>query len=98
MHASGHRPQDFDASYLGTPPWDIGRPQTVFLELAAAGEIHGRVLDAAAARANTHSWQPGSESMPRVSTPHPEPSTWPKQRPRSVGCRSAFWYGMRCSS
>jgi SAM-dependent methyltransferase len=31
--------------YVGTPPWDIGRPQTAFLELADAGKLHGRVLD-----------------------------------------------------
>jgi SAM-dependent methyltransferase len=37
---------DFDASYQGTPPWDIGRPQPVFLGLAEAGLLHGRVLDA----------------------------------------------------
>ena len=38
--------EDFDASYLGTPPWDIGRPQPVFLGLAEAGLLQGRVLDA----------------------------------------------------
>jgi cyclopropane fatty-acyl-phospholipid synthase-like methyltransferase len=32
--------------YAGTPPWEIGRPQPVFLELADSGEIRGRVLDA----------------------------------------------------
>jgi len=32
--------------YAGTPPWDIGRPQPVFLRLAEAGAIRGRVLDA----------------------------------------------------
>jgi SAM-dependent methyltransferase len=37
--------RDFDAMYLGSPPWDIGRPQTAFLEVATAGELHGRVLD-----------------------------------------------------
>lgn len=36
---------DFDDSYMGTPPWDIGRPQPVFLRLADAGAIVGRVLD-----------------------------------------------------
>jgi 2-polyprenyl-3-methyl-5-hydroxy-6-metoxy-1,4-benzoquinol methylase len=46
MDASGHNPRDFDALYVGTPPWDIGRPQTAFLEVAQAGELHGRVLDA----------------------------------------------------
>jgi SAM-dependent methyltransferase len=37
---------DFDASYAGTPPWDIGRPQPAFLRLADAGLLQGRVLDA----------------------------------------------------
>jgi cyclopropane fatty-acyl-phospholipid synthase-like methyltransferase len=39
------RPEDFDALYTGTPPWDIGRPQPAFLTLAEAGAINGRVLD-----------------------------------------------------
>ncbi|MGH9098353.1 MAG: class I SAM-dependent methyltransferase [Acidimicrobiales bacterium] len=44
---SGIRPrhEDFDASYAGTPPWDIGRPQPAFLELAEGGVLRGRVLD-----------------------------------------------------
>lgn len=37
---------DFDESYLGTPPWDIGRPQPMFATLAAAGALRGSVLDA----------------------------------------------------
>jgi cyclopropane fatty-acyl-phospholipid synthase-like methyltransferase len=37
--------QDFEASYAGSPPWDIGRPQPAFVRLADAGELHGRVLD-----------------------------------------------------
>lgn len=43
----GARPAhaDFDDSYKGVPPWDIGRPQPVFLRLADAGTIAGRVLD-----------------------------------------------------
>jgi len=39
------RHEDFDASYAGTPPWDIGRPQAAFLELAQGGVLRGRVLD-----------------------------------------------------
>jgi SAM-dependent methyltransferase len=35
----------FDASYTGTPAWDIGRPQPAFLELAEGGALRGRVLD-----------------------------------------------------
>ncbi|MGH3140195.1 MAG: class I SAM-dependent methyltransferase [Gaiellales bacterium] len=44
----GHRRRsvhDFDASYLGQPPWDIGRPQPAFVAIADAGKVHGRVLD-----------------------------------------------------
>src|SRR5881392_3163966 len=37
---------EFDAMYSGTPPWDIGRPQPVFVRLADAERIRGRVLDA----------------------------------------------------
>jgi SAM-dependent methyltransferase len=35
----------FAEAYKGTPPWDIGRPQPAFVELANAGSIVGRVLD-----------------------------------------------------
>lgn len=38
-------PQDWDASYDETPPWDIGRPQAPFVALAESGALHGRVLD-----------------------------------------------------
>ena len=36
---------DFDLSYEGTPPWDIGHPQPAFLSLARSGTLTGRVLD-----------------------------------------------------
>src|SRR5215217_4972205 len=36
----------FSAMYeAGPPPWDIGRPQPAFLELAEQGALTGRVLD-----------------------------------------------------
>ena len=35
----------FNDAYLGTPPWDIGRPQGAFRALADAGELRGRLLD-----------------------------------------------------
>lgn len=38
-------PHDWEASYAETPPWDIGRPQTAFIELADAGRLHGAVLE-----------------------------------------------------
>jgi ubiquinone/menaquinone biosynthesis C-methylase UbiE len=38
----------WDQSYTGEhpPPWDIGRPQPVFVRLAEQGLLSGRVLDA----------------------------------------------------
>src|SRR5579871_93102 len=44
--AADRSAEDFDDSYLGTPPWDIGRPQPVFAALLDEGDIRGRVLDA----------------------------------------------------
>jgi cyclopropane fatty-acyl-phospholipid synthase-like methyltransferase len=44
----GHRLRsidDFDSSYAGQPPWDIGRPQPAFVAIADAGKVQGRVLD-----------------------------------------------------
>lgn len=38
-------PGDWDASYADTPPWDIGRPQAPFVELARAGALRGSVLE-----------------------------------------------------
>jgi cyclopropane fatty-acyl-phospholipid synthase-like methyltransferase len=35
----------FDSAYKGRPPWDIGRPQKEFVELARRGEISGSILD-----------------------------------------------------
>jgi SAM-dependent methyltransferase len=43
---SQHPPHDFEAIYAaGTPPWDIGRPQPAFDNLATSGKLVGRVLD-----------------------------------------------------
>lgn len=36
----------WDGAYAGTPPWDIGRPQTAFIRLADRGLLSGRLLDA----------------------------------------------------
>ena len=36
---------DFDESYKGTPPWDIGRPQREFVLAEERGELHGSILD-----------------------------------------------------
>ena len=43
---SHHKSEEFNKSYAGTPPWDIGRPQAPFQALADSGELRGKVLDA----------------------------------------------------
>lgn len=35
----------FDESYLGVPPWDIGRPQAEFIRAGERGEIAGDLID-----------------------------------------------------
>src|SRR5207237_9936415 len=35
----------FEAAYLGTPPWDIGRSQPAIMGLAETGQITGLVMD-----------------------------------------------------
>ncbi len=35
----------FHDAYLGTPPWDIGRPQREIIRLEESGEVVGPVLD-----------------------------------------------------
>ena len=39
------RERSFDSAYDGTPPWDIGRAQPAFVELADEDAIDGPVLD-----------------------------------------------------
>src|SRR4051794_20086950 len=36
--------QTFENAYAGKAPWDIGKPQTVYVR--AADKIHGSILDA----------------------------------------------------
>jgi SAM-dependent methyltransferase len=46
-HTDVREAEDFDSVYLrGVPPWDIGRSQPAFAELAGRGLLAGRVLDA----------------------------------------------------
>ena len=46
-HTNVREAEDFDSVYMqGVPPWDIGRSQPAFAELAERGLLAGRVLDA----------------------------------------------------
>jgi len=37
--------REWDSHYLGTPAWDIGRPQPAIVRLAETGQVVGTVLD-----------------------------------------------------
>ena len=43
--ASADLARRMDELYAVRPPWDIGRPQPAFLDLARSGALRGRVLD-----------------------------------------------------
>lgn len=45
IHPQSHSPSSPDQLYACRPPWDIGRPQPAFRQLADTGDIRGRVLD-----------------------------------------------------
>ncbi len=45
MAGEGKNGEFFNSAYRGIPPWDIGRPQKEFIQLAEEGEISGKVLD-----------------------------------------------------
>src|SRR5215469_15898662 len=46
-HTNAREAVDFESIYMqGIPPWDIGRSQPAFAELAERGLLAGRVLDA----------------------------------------------------
>jgi SAM-dependent methyltransferase len=53
------RPEDFDAIYAGTPPWETGRPQPAFVALAEAGATGVDIAAAAIERAREKAKQRG---------------------------------------
>ena len=87
--------EDFDDSYVGTPAWDIGRPQSLFIALADEGAVKGRVLDAGCGgRGETHRWPDISEGWkPPVSTPQSRAIEMAKGKAieRGVTARFLVW-------
>src|SRR5256885_4754039 len=55
--ATAIRAADFDTSYEGTPPWEIGRPQPALLAVAEEGRVTGRVLDVGRSEEHTSELQ-----------------------------------------
>jgi hypothetical protein len=87
-HTHVREAEDFDSVYMqGVPPWDIGRSQPAFAELAERGLLVGRVLDAGcgtgehALMAAPWAWKP------RVSTSPPPRPPLPTPRLVTGGCR-----------
>jgi 2-polyprenyl-3-methyl-5-hydroxy-6-metoxy-1,4-benzoquinol methylase len=88
-----HRPRDFDVSYAGVPPWDIGRPQPAFLELADAGMVHGRVLDVGCGTGE-HALMAASRGLEATgidSAPRAIATAQAKARERRIHARFVVW-------
>jgi SAM-dependent methyltransferase len=86
-------PHDFDAMYAGTPPWDIGRPQPGFIELADAGVIRGRVLDVGCGTGE-HALLAaglGLEAMGVDLAPNAIAQAQRKAADRGLACRFLVW-------
>jgi SAM-dependent methyltransferase len=88
---------DFDESYLGTPPWDIGRPQPVFFGLAEAGAIKGRVLDAGCGTGEHVLMvaERGLEATGVDSAPRAIAAAQRKAEERSAAARFLVWDALR---
>jgi SAM-dependent methyltransferase len=88
---------DFDESYLGSPPWDIGRPQPVFVGLAEAGAIKGQVLDAGCGTGEHVLMvaERGLEATGVDSAPRAIAAAQRKAEERSVAARFLVWDALR---
>jgi len=88
-----HRPEDFDRSYAGVPPWDIGRPQPAFVELADAGVVRGRVLDVGCGTGE-HALMAASRGLEATgidAAPRAIATAQAKARERRIDARFVVW-------
>jgi cyclopropane fatty-acyl-phospholipid synthase-like methyltransferase len=96
--AASEQVDRFNAMYdAGAPPWDIGRPQPAFLELADQGALRGRVLDVGcgtgehALMAAAHGWPAtGIDAVPNAIT-----IAQRKARDRGLAARFLVWNALR---
>ncbi|MGN6380339.1 MAG: class I SAM-dependent methyltransferase, partial [Gaiellales bacterium] len=92
----GHRRrtiEDFNASYAGQAPWDIGRPQPAFVRLADAGGLVGRVLDVGCGTGE-HALMAAQRGLPAVgvdSAPAAIAIAERKTRDRGLEARFLVW-------
>lgn len=88
-----HRSEDFDLSYAGAPPWDIGRPQPAFVELADAGVVRGRVLDVGCGTGE-HALMAASRGLEATgidAAPRAIATAQAKARERRIDARFVVW-------
>jgi SAM-dependent methyltransferase len=91
---------DFDAAYLGTPPWDIGRPQPAFSRLGQAGDLRGRVLDVGCGTGE-HALLAaglGLEATGIDTAPRAIAIAETKARDRGLGVRFLVWDALQLAS
>jgi cyclopropane fatty-acyl-phospholipid synthase-like methyltransferase len=94
------RPEDFDVMYTATPPWDIGRPQPAFLELAQAGAVRGKVLDAGCGTGE-HTLMAaalGLDALGIDASPTAIAAAEGKARERGVSARFLVWNALELAS
>src|SRR5436190_10035834 len=98
--AASRSPEDFDAMYRGgAPPWEIGRPQPVFAQLAEAGAIAGRVLDAGCGTGE-HVLMlaaAGSDATGIDASPHAIETAKRKASERGIDARFLVWDALQLS-
>jgi hypothetical protein len=63
--------------YAGQAPWDIGKPQKPFIDVA--DRIAGSILDAGCGTGDTALFSPGGVARSRASTSSNKRSTGPAQ-------------------
>jgi hypothetical protein len=84
-----HDRSTFENSCAGQPPWDIGKPQKPFIDVA--DRITGSVLDAGCGTGGRRCSSPGGAARPRASTSSRKRSTGPAAWQPGEACRSHSW-------
>jgi cyclopropane fatty-acyl-phospholipid synthase-like methyltransferase len=96
--AASEQVDRFNAMYdAGVPPWDIGRPQPAFLELADQGALGGRVLDVGCGTGE-HALMAAAHGLPATgidAVPNAITIAQRKARDRGLAARFLVWNALR---
>src|SRR5215213_959116 len=86
-----------DAYDAGAPPWDIGRPQPAFLELAEDGALAGRVLDVGCGTGE-HALMAAARGFDAIGIDAvPKAIAQRKARERGLAARFLVWDALKLS-